>query len=145
MELLGIGPLELLTIFIIILIVLGPKDMVKAGQTIGRFLRQIVMSDAWRSMQQMGREIRTLPNKLMRQAGIENLELDKDLQRMSTDLKTDLAPWVTSPGETPPVNGEEEPPTTSAPPPSADPITDIEPVDQPSTTTPPPTESPEPE
>lgn len=145
MELLGIGPLELLTIFVIILIVLGPKDMVKAGQTIGRFLRQIIMSDTWRSMQQMGREIRTLPNKLMRQAGMENLELDKDLQRMSTDLKTNLASWANSPGETPLGQSEEEPPTTSALPPTEDPATDIEPVDQPSTTTPPPTESPKPE
>ena len=46
MELFGIGPLELLFILIIALIVLGPKDMVKAGRTLGRFMRQLMMSDA---------------------------------------------------------------------------------------------------
>ena len=35
MEFLGIGPLELLLIFVIILLILGPKDMIKTGNTIG--------------------------------------------------------------------------------------------------------------
>ena len=36
MEFLGIGPSELIFVFIIALIILGPKDMQKAGKTIGK-------------------------------------------------------------------------------------------------------------
>ena len=44
MEILGIGAPELIFIFLIAIIVLGPKDMQKAGRTIGRWLLKIVSS-----------------------------------------------------------------------------------------------------
>ncbi len=82
MEVLGIGPSELLFIIIIALIVLGPKDMQKAGRTVGRWLRQIVTSDGWKLFQQTSREIQTLPNRLMREAALEELkEVQKDLKQ----------------------------------------------------------------
>jgi sec-independent protein translocase protein TatB len=74
MEILGVGMSELVFIIIIALIVLGPRDMQKAGRTIGRWLRSIVTSDGWKVFQQTSRELRTLPNKLMRDA---NEELNK--------------------------------------------------------------------
>ena len=74
MEILGIGMSELVFIIIIALIVLGPKDMQKAGKTIGKWLRSVVTSDGWKAFQQTSRELRTLPNKLMRDA---NEELNK--------------------------------------------------------------------
>ena len=40
MEILGVGPSELIFIVIIALIVLGPKDMQKAGKTIGKWMRR---------------------------------------------------------------------------------------------------------
>jgi len=89
MDILGIGPLELLFIVIIALIVFGPKDMVKAGRTIGRFLRQVITSPTWLAVQQTSKELRNLPNKLIRDAGIE--EDIKDLNRILPD-KEDLIP-----------------------------------------------------
>jgi sec-independent protein translocase protein TatB len=81
MEILGIGPSELIFILIIALIVLGPRDMQKAGRTIGKFLRRIVTSDGWRLFQQTSREIQTLPNRLMREAALDELrEVQKDLR-----------------------------------------------------------------
>jgi len=74
MEILGIGASELVFIVIIALIVLGPKDMQKAGKSIGKFLRDIVTSDGWKMFQQTSRELRTLPNRLIRDA---NEELNK--------------------------------------------------------------------
>ena len=71
MEILGIGTSELVFIVIIALIVLGPKDMQKAGRTIGKWLRDIVTSDGWKVFQQTSRELRTLPNRLMRDANDE--------------------------------------------------------------------------
>jgi Sec-independent protein translocase protein TatA len=83
MEILGIGMSELIFIVIIALIVLGPKDMQKAGKTIGKFLRDIVTSDGWKIFQQTSRELRTLPNKLMRDANDELNQIGRDLNSAS--------------------------------------------------------------
>jgi sec-independent protein translocase protein TatB len=88
MDILGIGPLELFFIILIALIVLGPKDMVKAGRTIGKNMRKIVTSENWRTIQQASNEIRTLPNRLMRDAGLD--EIQKDLKTTTDGLKTSL-------------------------------------------------------
>lgn len=56
---------------IIAIIILGPKDMQKAGKTIGKWLRNIITSDGWKIFQQTSRELRTLPNKLIREANEE--------------------------------------------------------------------------
>jgi len=123
MDILGIGPLELLFILIIALIVLGPKDMAKAGRTIGRYLRQIVTSPTWHSVQNTSRELRNLPNKLIREAGMEedlkdigsiipntkdifpSLSLDEDGGNKETkeeqpsegNKSDDISNWVTPP------------------------------------------------
>src|ERR1044071_4870975 len=87
MEFLGVGPSELIFIIVIALIVLGPKDMQKAGRTIGRWLNQLVRSDGWKAFQQTSREIRNMPTTLMREANMEMAEMEKEL-RKATDLKT---------------------------------------------------------
>ncbi|MDP1544376.1 MAG: twin-arginine translocase TatA/TatE family subunit [Anaerolineales bacterium] len=79
MEILGIGVSELVFIVIIALIVLGPKDMQKAGKTIGKWMRDIVTSEGWKVFQQTSRELRTLPNKLMREANDELGRIQKDI------------------------------------------------------------------
>jgi sec-independent protein translocase protein TatB len=85
MDFLGIGPLEILFILLIALIIFGPKDIVKAGQSAGRFLRKLVTSPGWRAVQQTSRDIRNLPNKLIREAGIEEFEEDvNQLKEMAT-------------------------------------------------------------
>lgn len=76
MELFGIGPLELIFILIIALIVLGPRDMVKAGHTLGRLMRKTILSPTWLKIQ---REIRTLPYQMMRDAGLEDEDLRIDM------------------------------------------------------------------
>ena len=82
MEILGIGPSELLFIVVLALIILGPRDMQKAGRTLGRWLRQVVTSDGWKFFQQTSREIQTLPNRLMREAALEELkDMEKDLRQ----------------------------------------------------------------
>ena len=71
MEILGIGPLELAFIVIIVLLVLGPKEMVNAMRTIGRFMRSVVTSDWWQTTRQAIQDVRKLPYDLMRDAGME--------------------------------------------------------------------------
>jgi Sec-independent protein translocase protein TatA len=84
MEFLGIGPAELVAILIIIFVIFGPGDMVKMGATLGRSLRRLRQSEAWRAMQQATRELRSLPDNLARQAGIE------DFEETAKDLKEGL-------------------------------------------------------
>lgn len=79
MEFLGVGPSELIFIVIIALIILGPKDMQKAGKTIGQWMRKIVTSDGWKIFQQTSRELRTLPNRLIREANDELNQLNKEI------------------------------------------------------------------
>lgn len=81
MEILGIGASELIFILLIAIIILGPKDMQKAGKTIGRWLNQLRQSDGWKVFQDTSREIRNIPNKLMRDANMEMREAEKDLRR----------------------------------------------------------------
>ncbi|MBN1668957.1 MAG: twin-arginine translocase TatA/TatE family subunit [Anaerolineales bacterium] len=124
MEILGIGPLELIFILLIALIIFGPNDMVKAGRSVGKFMRRIVTSDGWRTFQKASRDIRRLPNQLMRDAGLE--EIDQEMRKISgfskeTSLKdTDaalqaemkeiqagLSAWTTPPKPEPP-NAEKQ-------------------------------------
>jgi len=121
MNILGIGPLELTLIVIIALIVLGPNDLVKTGRTLGRWMRKIVMSQEWKTVQNASREIRTLPNKLMREAGIEDAQramkdqladvkkISQDIQGDFQHIQTDLSSWVT-PSQTiaPPLDKSDE-------------------------------------
>ena len=89
MEILGIGPSELIFVIIIALIVLGPKDMQKAGKTIGQYLNRLVKSDGWKAFQQTSRELRNLPTNLMREANTEMAETEKEI-RKSLDMRSTL-------------------------------------------------------
>lgn len=87
MEFLGIGAPELIFILLIAIIVLGPKDMQKAGKTIGRWLNQLVRSDGWRALQQTSREIRKLPTTLMKESNIDLEETERTIRK-----ELDLSP-----------------------------------------------------
>ena len=124
MEILGIGPSELLFIVVLALIILGPRDMQKAGRTLGRWLRQVVTSDGWKFFQQTSREIQTLPNRLMREAALEELKgMEKDLRQPLGPGSADDTPGqvritggpTSSPNETEPTILP-SPPSPSRPP-----------------------------
>lgn len=86
MDVLGIGLPEIFFILILALILLGPKDMVKAGRAIGRAMRTFVMSPTWQAMRATGKEIQQIPTKLMREAGLN--EMQAGLQEVKGDIRT---------------------------------------------------------
>jgi Sec-independent protein translocase protein TatA len=113
MEILGIGPLEVLFILVIVLIIFGPKDIVKAGKVTGKFLRNIVKSPAWQTVQKTSSDLRNLPNKLIREAGLEEVQeeinqikpltkapdLKKEFQKEFNKIGEGLSTWTsTDPG-----------------------------------------------
>lgn len=125
MDIFGIGPLEFFFILVIALIVFGPNDLAKAGRSLGRFIRKFILSDEWRAIQQTSREFRNLPNRLMREAQIEDLqneirgeipdikelkeeigvqeiqqnlkELEKDVQSWTKPAMEGITSWTTPP------------------------------------------------
>jgi len=74
MDILGIGLPELGFILLITIIILGPKDMQKAGKTIGKWMRKIVLSPEWREIKNASRQMQQLPTQLMREASLEEFE-----------------------------------------------------------------------
>jgi Sec-independent protein translocase protein TatA len=89
MNLFGIGPLEILFILLLAILIFGPKDLSNASKTIGRSLNKLIKSDTWRTVNQASNRLKNLPNELMREAGIEELqkETDQQLKQASKDLK----------------------------------------------------------
>jgi Sec-independent protein translocase protein TatA len=100
MEFLGIGLPELFFIVLIALIVLGPKDMIKAGRTIGVWLRNMITSPGWKTIVRTSNELRTLPNKLMREAGIDEFEKAsrEALQSVKKSIEEETVTIETPPG-----------------------------------------------
>jgi len=108
MDFLGIGPLEVIFILIIALIIFGPKDIVKAGQVTGKFLRKIIKSPGWQSVQKTSSDLRNLPNKLIREAGLEEAQeeinqigkfsnppdLKKEIKKEFDQVETGLSAWT---------------------------------------------------
>ncbi len=74
MNFFGIGALEFIFILMIALIIIGPKDMGKHARSAGRFLNRLYRSDTWRLIRDTSRNLRTLPDRLAREAALEELE-----------------------------------------------------------------------
>jgi Sec-independent protein translocase protein TatA len=101
MDFLGIGPLELVFVLVIALIVLGPRDIARFARSAGRALNRLYRSEIWGTVNKASREFRNLPNRLAREAALE--DLDESL-RQATDpgeakskRRSKLDAWMPSP------------------------------------------------
>lgn len=74
MEILGIGPMELLLVLLLALALVGPRDLGKHARGLGRALRRLYRSEEWAAVQQASRNLRSLPNRLAREAELEELD-----------------------------------------------------------------------
>jgi Sec-independent protein translocase protein TatA len=98
MNLFGIGPLELLLILLLALIIFGPNEIQKTGKTIGKTLNKLVRSEGWRTINQTSKELKNLPNRLMRESGLDELKesTQQELAKTSADLKHSISTTPTS-------------------------------------------------
>jgi Sec-independent protein translocase protein TatA len=87
MEFLGIGPLELAFIIVIALILIGPRDMAKTARSAGRLLNRLYKSEEWKAITDASRNLRNLPNRLAREAALEDLNLQKEIKDTLADDK----------------------------------------------------------
>ncbi|MEX1248464.1 MAG: twin-arginine translocase TatA/TatE family subunit [Anaerolineales bacterium] len=105
MDFLGIGPTELIAILLILFLVMGPQDLVNIAGTLGRALRNLRQSNTWRAVQDAGRQLRELPESLVRKAGIEEIEKVQDELRGELkeqkaalkDLDHQITAWTRKP------------------------------------------------
>ncbi len=81
----GIGPVEAIFIVILMLIILGPRDMVATGRKLGRAISRIRRSPTWKLISNTSQAIRNLPDTLASEAGIE--ELQRELLRGTESAK----------------------------------------------------------
>ena len=88
----NIGPLEFILIMLVAIIVLGPERMVTGARTFGRWIYKLVRSPTWRAIMTTSQEIRDLPNKIMRESGLE--ETMKEVQSVGTDLNDEISQAV---------------------------------------------------
>ncbi|MFN2145979.1 MAG: twin-arginine translocase TatA/TatE family subunit [Anaerolineales bacterium] len=91
MDLLGIGPLELGFVLLIAFLILGPKDLAKTSRSLGRMLRSINQSETWKAMKTLGKEIKMLPTKMMREAAIEDFLNENPDRTIAPPAKSDQA------------------------------------------------------
>ncbi len=84
MEIFNVGILELALILLLAFILLGPQGMVQTARDLGRLLRKILHSPLWASLREVEREVRQVPTRLIREAGLD--ELEEELQRSGQSL-----------------------------------------------------------
>lgn len=109
MEIFNVGILELTLILLLAFILLGPQGMIKTARDLGRLMRKILHSPLWASLRQVEREVREVPTRLIREAGLE--ELEQELQRPSESILPPTAPRPVPP-VTPPPPPADEPPSS---------------------------------
>lgn len=90
MELFGVGPIEFVIIFFVVLLLLGPQEMAHSGKRLGRLLRRVVTSPEWRLVKEAGKELAGLPSRLMREASLEDTPPPPSVQQAQAALRDNL-------------------------------------------------------
>jgi Sec-independent protein translocase protein TatA len=93
MQIFGIGPLELLFILVIMVLVLGPRGMVKAARESGKYIRKVTRSPLWAEIVGTSREMRNLPARIIKDAGIQE-EIDELRRSTLPDLDVDTRRYL---------------------------------------------------
>jgi sec-independent protein translocase protein TatB len=88
MQIFNIGAPEFLLIALIALIVLGPENMVKSARQMGKYINRLVRSPLWNQLMTTSREIRDLPTRIVREAGLE--EEMKEIQSKNRQISEEI-------------------------------------------------------
>ncbi|NSW51570.1 MAG: twin-arginine translocase TatA/TatE family subunit [Anaerolineae bacterium] len=88
MKLFNFGIPEVILILVVMIIFLGPEQIVDLAGRLGRTIRRITHSEIWTSIWQTSRDIRNIPKTLVDETGLE--ESMKDIQDTANTLKQDI-------------------------------------------------------
>jgi len=101
MDIFGVGPLEVLLVVLLALVLFGPRELTKNARSAGRFLNRLYKSEAWRTMNEASSALRNLPNRLAREAELDELgKVGRDLNDIQRP-PAEVPPPPASPSPTP--------------------------------------------
>ncbi len=89
----GIGIPELLLVFVLALILLGPKDMVATARKMGVWVNRLIRSPLWREIINASQQIRDIPTQIVREAGLE--ESIKEIKDTTHQVRQELTETTT--------------------------------------------------
>jgi Sec-independent protein translocase protein TatA len=126
MELLGVGPLELILVLVIVLLLFSPKDIVGGARKLGSTLNRLYKSDTFRVIQKTSEELRDLPNRLVQEAALEELktlpqEITQEVSQATAIRPADILPNAIGTLAAPVPTTAPASPAVSAPAPTAPP------------------------
>jgi len=100
MTFLNIGILEIILVLVVMIIFLGPDQVVDLAGKLGRFIRKITRSEFWTTVSDTSREIRNIPKTLVEETGLEESiqeikqtrdELQGELSEVQTELSKEAS------------------------------------------------------
>lgn len=94
MEIFGIGPIEFIIFIFVVLLLLGPSEMNQTSKKLGRFLRSVVTSDEWKIFKSASKELSGLPGRLIREAGLEDIDKDAAVRKTQADIQGNLSELI---------------------------------------------------
>jgi Sec-independent protein translocase protein TatA len=102
MELLGVGPLELILVLVIVLLLFSPKDIVGGARRMGSALNKLYKSDMFQVVQKTSEELRNLPNRLAQEAALDELktlpqEITREVKQATDVGKISVLPKPAAP------------------------------------------------
>ena len=89
MKVFNFGISEIILIFILALIIMGPGNMVKTAREIGAFIRKVTKSPYWQEIWATKRELNEIPRILAKEANLDATL--KDLDRETRELRSSVA------------------------------------------------------
>jgi sec-independent protein translocase protein TatB len=112
MEILNIGPLELLLILVLAVLMFGPEDIVNFAHKAGRWIYNLRKSELWQEIVGTTKEIQEFPQKIMKDAELE--ETMKEINALNRSMLNLDPPQKT------PDSAISDPPTAQADPEQAE-------------------------
>lgn len=96
LNILGIGPLELVGIMVLLLLLFGPKDLVRMARELGSLINRLTRSEGYQTIQQASQEIRNLPQKILKETELDTVQ--KEIKSLQGEVKgKESAPAGTAP------------------------------------------------
>jgi Sec-independent protein translocase protein TatA len=84
MEILNIGPLELLLILVLAVLMFGPQDIVNFAHKAGRWIYNLRKSELWQEIVGTTKQIQEIPQQIMKEAELE--ETMKEINALNRSM-----------------------------------------------------------
>jgi len=97
----GIG--EILFILLLVVIIFGPKSLVKTAREAGTFLRKMTKSPYWQEVWATRRELEEIPKMIAKEARLDETlsEMKRETQNMSSSVSGAVSDLIREVEQTP--------------------------------------------